>query len=766
MGLRSLLLGARLLVAVAAMAAPEPVRAEEEWALAGRVVDARNGAPIAGASVVVEATPFGAVSGADGGFRVTGLSDGVYRLRVRHVAYRSASKAALRVRGGRGPRLHFELEPRVHKVQGVVVRERREPVGGAVAAPEAGSVVTHLTGPEIRALGATHLGEALVFAPGVQVERARAGGAVRASIRGSGAQRVLVLVDGMPINDPATGEADLREVAVHSIDRIEVRSGAMAAAMGHGGAGGVISVVTEAPLAGVGADAEREAAALRGRVGTGDFGWRRVEAALGGDLGRVRVDLDAVDARHEGDLPVAEPTYPYARIPNGDWRERSLRVGAGRFWPAGETELRATAWWREAEGGAPGTLEFVTPEARARHSRGAAHLGLRHGSWEEGRIRLRLDLSASRAEQDYVSPAIQDGQPSFPARRESRAEIVRAEGRLVGGAAANRGRWSLAGWGEFDRHRDIDHLSPGRGVGERERREGGGDLGLLVRRPWGAAGTWIGSLQAGARVDRLFPGQWFFGPRVGIETEDSGGVWSLGAAASRSVRPPTLNDLFWSGDLNLSGNPDLRAELNHGVDGKGAWHLGGGWTAEARAWYSEIENLIQWQAGPALQWRPVNLPRARLSGGEGVLRWRGTRGIDLEGALTVQAAENRDPSDPNAFGRALVFRAERLAHLRAGWHRREGDGIDLACRFVGRQPTTAANTVYLEPHWLIDASGRVTLASGERWRLRLGVETRNLLDSSYQTAVDALPPGLELRCSVGIEGGMTRSMDGRGSSDE
>ncbi len=719
-----------------------------EWALAGTVVRQADDAPISGASISVENTPFGAVSDGAGRFAITGLSDGVYRLTARHVGYRGASRSAVRVRDGRAPRLSFELRPRVHELGPTVVWADREPIPGALPPPEAGSVVTTLHGSEIRAMGAEHLGEALVFAPGVQIERGVAGGAVSASIRGSGGERVLVLVDGLQINDPATGEADLREVPVHSIERVEVRRGAMAAAMGHGGVGGVIAVVTETPVADAGGRSGPSAVRLRAE--SGGYGWRSVRGSARAVIGGLLTELEAGDSRYVGDLPVAVPTYPYERNRNGDASERSLRAGVAKLWSPGGLEARASAWWRRAEGGAPGTLEFVTPEARVRHERGTAHLSLRHGSWVDGRLHVGGDLSASVATHRYRSPAIQDGQPSFPADRRNDARIVRAESRIVWGDAGGGGRWSGAAWLGLDRHEDIDYLKPDRGTGARSRDEGGADLGALFRRrPFGPGSAM--SLQGGVRVDRLFPGGWLLAPRLGMELEDASGAWSLGAGVSRTLRPPTLNDLFWSGDLNLSGNPDLRPEVARGVDGNAIRRFGGGWAVEARAWASRVQDLIQWRAGPALEWRPINVPAARLTGSEWSVEWRGGRGIRLEGGVTFQRAENRDAGDPNAFGRALVYRADRLAHLRVGWRRADGDGVDMACRFVGRQPTTAANTVYLDAYALFDASASVSVARHRRWRARAGIDARNLFDARYRSSIDALPPGRELRGGVSIE---------------
>jgi outer membrane receptor protein involved in Fe transport len=70
------------------------------------------------------------------------------------------------------------------------------------------------------------------------------------SLRGvgpSGASRALVLVDGVPINDPFGGWVPWSRVPLLSIDQIEVVRGGGSALWGNGALGGVINVITRRP---------------------------------------------------------------------------------------------------------------------------------------------------------------------------------------------------------------------------------------------------------------------------------------------------------------------------------------------------------------------------------------------------------------------------------------------------------------------------------------------------------------------------------------
>jgi outer membrane receptor protein involved in Fe transport len=70
------------------------------------------------------------------------------------------------------------------------------------------------------------------------------------SLRGvgpSGASRALVLVDGIPINDPFGGWVPWSRVPLSSIDQIEIVRGGGSALWGNGALGGVINVITRRP---------------------------------------------------------------------------------------------------------------------------------------------------------------------------------------------------------------------------------------------------------------------------------------------------------------------------------------------------------------------------------------------------------------------------------------------------------------------------------------------------------------------------------------
>ena len=94
--------------------------------------------------------------------------------------------------------------------------------------------------------GYNTLAEALSAIPGVRVSQSGgAGGIASVFVRGTNSDQVLVLIDGMPINDASDPNAQFNfgVDTLGDVERIEVIRGPMAALYGSGAIGGVINLI-------------------------------------------------------------------------------------------------------------------------------------------------------------------------------------------------------------------------------------------------------------------------------------------------------------------------------------------------------------------------------------------------------------------------------------------------------------------------------------------------------------------------------------------
>ncbi|MEI6947752.1 TonB-dependent receptor [Paraflavisolibacter sp. H34] len=154
-------------------------------------------------------------------------------LRLRNVLLSASACAALSAGAQDAP---VELDP-------VTVSSSLSPV----AASKTGRNILVIRGEEISKLPVHSLDELLRYVPGLEVQaRGPMGAQSDLVLRGSTFQQVLVVLDGLRLNDPNTGHfSSYIPVAPSEIERIEVLKGASSAIYGSDAVGGVIHIITK-----------------------------------------------------------------------------------------------------------------------------------------------------------------------------------------------------------------------------------------------------------------------------------------------------------------------------------------------------------------------------------------------------------------------------------------------------------------------------------------------------------------------------------------
>lgn len=109
---------------------------------------------------------------------------------------------------------------------------------------EVPSSVSVVTAKEIEERNVTSVQEALQYMPGVYMSQNAQGGI---SLRGYTGSDVLVLVDGVQMNETYNGSVNFNMIPVENIERIEVLRGAASSIYGGHAVGGVINIITKEP---------------------------------------------------------------------------------------------------------------------------------------------------------------------------------------------------------------------------------------------------------------------------------------------------------------------------------------------------------------------------------------------------------------------------------------------------------------------------------------------------------------------------------------
>lgn len=122
-----------------------------------------------------------------------------------------------------------------------------------VTASDAPAAVTVIKANDIQNKNASRLGDALDQVPSLYLRGGAIGqsqgtvGTSGMSLRGIDQTRTLVLLDGQPIQDAATGKVNWRTPFMEDIERIEVVPGAFSSLYGSNAIGGVVNIITKQP---------------------------------------------------------------------------------------------------------------------------------------------------------------------------------------------------------------------------------------------------------------------------------------------------------------------------------------------------------------------------------------------------------------------------------------------------------------------------------------------------------------------------------------
>ncbi len=179
--------------------------------------------------------------------------------------------------------------------------------------------VTVLEGSKLRAEGLTRVQQALRQVPGLAVVQSGSTGATTSLfLRGGESDYVLVMVDGVPINQPG-GAVDLSSLTLDNVQRIEVVEGPASSLYGSDAVAGVIQIITK-----TGQGPTR----LRVGAGVGTYGRRRWSAAVSGGSAGGSYSLDLSHLSTNGILPF-----------NNGYANTTLSAGA-QFHPDRTTSAR------------------------------------------------------------------------------------------------------------------------------------------------------------------------------------------------------------------------------------------------------------------------------------------------------------------------------------------------------------------------------------------------------------------------------------------
>ncbi|HOX33247.1 MAG TPA: TonB-dependent receptor [Spirochaetales bacterium] len=592
--------------------------------------------------------------------------------------------------------------------------------------------VTVIEAKEIEASGASNAAEALEAGAGVWVNRAGPGGAAAsASLRSATSAQVLVVLDGVRLNDARQGGFDLSLIPASSIERIEVLKGGASAVYGADALGGVIVITTKKAKPG------RFALSFQNLSYPTALAKGGAEELVDGQSLGVEggFALGEAEISASGELERASGSYPY-KVEG----ERELRENAGLLAGSGRLAIAAPLWGgrgrAELSGlhrklGVPGMLSSPTPEDAQKDSELRAALGWSSDALAGGDLSVDLLAHGAWTRVDYADDTDDaydnDTTSDFASLGlESRDELALAS-------------WANLGFGFSAAYEAADSTvfeandeQPGRfslgAYAEPELR-----LGDRLSVTPALRLDWSEDYAAGfsAMLNAVYR------PSEELALKLSGG---------RSYRAPTFIELYWpytdyGWGYSYEGNPDLDPERSWSAE-LGAELSVGSLSLSAAAYARWVEDLIVSTSDSAS--KPVNLSEAFVPGAELVVAYAAgplsasagyefAYPLDLSGDYTIGDDVNLE----NVSRHKLSAQVEvAIGAASAG----------LSGRYWSERTLSFGGEA--EGALILGLRGAYEIKEG----MRLGLAVENLLDEEYAAnGADYPMPGLAVKTSFRME---------------
>jgi len=613
--------------------------------------------------------------------------------------------------------------------------------------------------------------DVLADQPGVSVTRSGdALSPAKVTLRGSRADQVLVIVDGVPqdteTDNPAQGRltgrqgVDLSQLELADVESIEIVRGAASGLYGPGAAAGAIVIRTRRPR-------QRELTVERG-VGSGGYQDTGVSGAepLGGSTltyaARNRVsDGRTVYFDPNAAQGIGGPPNPCAENLGGGYFLRQCNrteiSTAGVALLQGD-QRRIALDWQDYDRHGLGGIQDPRPFGRERRTR----TGLTYADGTRGDAGRRLDwqltavaVDGHRTENEQVTSGVLENHHVEEARAAEAwwmplaiSSAAEAPSGAPGAAAATVQGAAVPG-----------AAVPG-AIGPQVRLgAGAGSLSLRdeffsAQRDQGwLAGQWsrrgeAGTLEANVRGDAYsdVPGQvtWRLAATEGLLSGASG-AFGVKASAGTGYRPPTLYELYDPGSTlgTSAANPALKAEASQSADAGFYLERPDGFYGELIAFQQEYLNSIVLLANPASPalFRFENLTRTRSTGSEALVAWKPSRGLTLSATVTRTRAVllDNDAIDPRDNGNQVPGVPEERGAAELSW-RREGWSLYVKVRAAGKRFVDTANSRALNPYAVWDGGMTVPLSAG----FELALDGRNLGNEVYAETDNFPAPGLQV----------------------
>ena len=579
----------------------------------------------------------------------------------------------------------------------------------------------------IKDMGKSYVADLLKAVPGLSVSKSGApGNLTQIRIRGAEANHTLVMIDGVEVSNPATGEFDFAALSAMDIYKIEVLRGEQSALYGSDAIGGVINIFTTAGDAPGTVDkwVKGPSFSVRG----GSFG--TLEAAV-----HANIDILSDGSKNWYQQPVLSVGFRTAHtggydisgldIEDDGSASTSLRAALNRL-SIGSIKVYTAGSWSQTRaefdsdtdfnGRLDSTSDVLITEALSGHITGAFDLGVLAAE------PISHTLSLSYTDTDTQNPYAAFKNDTIGTRYKAGwTAHVKMKDRHNLTALAE---WEQEGFTQFGGsgalQNQSQHMDQG-ALGFEYRFEGDG--------PYVVNNTVISaSLRQDFNSRFKNAVTWRAGANVAL---DGKAEHRLRASAGKGVKNPSMTEIFGFFPSSFIGNPGIKPETSLG------FNLGYGWNTNTFGlnidyFRSELDDEIITDFSVFPNTARNLRTKSKREGVEIEGYWAPIDNLKFKGSLTFLDTKENDVPE--------LRRPGFTAHGIATWYPCDDLAVTLSLDHTGSQYDTDFATfgrVKLPAFTLIEANLRYQLNDV----ISLSVRGDNLLDEDYREVVGYTPQG-------------------------
>ncbi len=570
------------------------------------------------------------------------------------------------------------------------------------------------------------------------------------SIRGSKAEQVLVLVDGVRLNSARDGGADLNLIPEANIERIEILRGGASSLYGADAIGGIINIITKKPsdfalnfkISNTSYIPHTASEVYEGMVTKAvDANFldlvdaQKVEVSGSGLIGGLGISAGGTFIRAANSFVWNDTKYLM------DWR-RSINAALlsgtgflGVLFPllGGEVDLKGTIL--ASDKGLPGRLAdtgynppywTITSDAKQTDLKATFNAGYRNEAFFADTSVLDLKSFFKYRNLGYTDPPLSSS----------------SHGELSFGLDASheyRWDWITAVYGIAVSYETVESTE----IGKHDRFNGAGFVSVPV--------TFFDALT----VTPSIRGDWFsdFGGAFGWKLS---AVWmplesfAVKANGAYSFRAPTLNDLYWPADPWTAGNPNLKPETAYTAD-LGLSCNFGTVSANIAGFLRYAMDEITWAPDPVTYtYMPLNIGLTFIPGIEADIMIKFFERFFLNGNYTFTYSFLLDDGSGHTLTFADNRRSPNVPIHKGGFsvgYADEENKVTVTGEAVSERFVNTANTQIVEGYFVLNVGYQRKFGKN----VTANIELKNLLNAEYQIMAGYLTPPLSLHTGISVQ---------------